>query len=226
VGDVHPDAVAALARQLERRRAALRDGHRHVGWKLGVGRRERIAGHLAVGHLTSATVLPPGGRYRGSAADGDLHADAEVFVELGRDVAPGADAAALAAATAYGAALEIVDLAPLPDEPAGVVAANVFHRAVAFGPPASALLSALTGALVVNGVRRASAPVADDLGRRIAAAASLLGAAGERLRAGDRVITGSIVQVAIARGDRVVADVGALGTVALEIVPPAPAERA
>jgi 2-keto-4-pentenoate hydratase len=39
----------------------------------------------------------------------------------------------------------------------------------------------------------------------------LLGAIGERLRAGDWIITGAIVQVAVASGDAVVADFGRLG---------------
>jgi 2-keto-4-pentenoate hydratase len=38
-----------------------------------------------------------------------------------------------------------------------------------------------------------------------------------RLEAGDRLIMGSIVQVAVAPGDEVVAELGALGRVRLEI---------
>jgi 2-keto-4-pentenoate hydratase len=38
---------------------------------------------------------------------------------------------------------------------------------------------------------------------------------GERLRAGDHVITGSVVQVPIDRGDEVIADIGPLGQVKL-----------
>jgi 2-keto-4-pentenoate hydratase len=41
---------------------------------------------------------------------------------------------------------------------------------------------------------------------------------GERLAEGDRVITGSIVQVPIQRGDEVAADLGALGSVRLTVV--------
>jgi 2-keto-4-pentenoate hydratase len=42
---------------------------------------------------------------------------------------------------------------------------------------------------------------------------------GERLRAGDRLITGSVVQVPIARGDEVIADIGPLGRVKLTTAP-------
>ena len=42
-------------------------------------------------------------------------------------------------------------------------------------------------------------------------------AAGEQLRAGDLLITGSLVQVRVAAGDEVVADLGALGSVGLSL---------
>jgi 2-keto-4-pentenoate hydratase len=217
VPQVEQRLVSALAEQLEQRRAALTRGARQVGWKLGLGERESIGGEIAVGYLTSATVLNPGGRYR--AVDGaELHADAEAVVELGRDVDPEEDARAAAGAIArYGAALELVDLAPLPGEPDSVVAANVFHRAVAFSglqpiPPVD-----LTVGLSVNGRLRAAAAWPDDLAERLSAAARLLDAVGERLRAGDRIITGSIVQVPIDVSDEVVAHFGELGAVGVQI---------
>jgi hypothetical protein len=56
-------------------------------------------------------------------------------LELARDVEADADRdAARAAIGGYGAALELVDLGPVAGGPAGVVATNVFHRAVAFAP--------------------------------------------------------------------------------------------
>ena len=41
---------------------------------------------------------------------------------------------------------------------------------------------------------------------------------GERLQPGDRIITGSVVQVPIKIGDQVLAEMGALGKVQLSIV--------
>lgn len=43
----------------------------------------------------------------------------------------------------------------------------------------------------------------------------MLGGAGERLRAGDLLITGSVVQVAVDAGDAIVADLGPLDAVDL-----------
>jgi hypothetical protein len=191
--------VSALREQLSRR-----SGDR-VGWKLGVGDRERIGGHIAVGHLSSATVFEPGAVY--SQGGRSLHADAEIVVEIGSDEE----------IAAYGTALELVDLGTPPDDPCAVVVENVFHRAVAFGSMTSQRPSALTGSLVVNGEVRATAEADADLDERLAEARRILAAVGEQLRPGDRVITGSVVQVPVEPGDEVVADLGPLGRAWLSV---------
>jgi 2-keto-4-pentenoate hydratase len=219
VSEIDPRLASALLQQLERRDGLLREGAMRVGWKLGMGDRESIGGQIAVGYLTSATRLDPGSRYVAGSPGADLHADAELAIELGRDLPSSADARAVAdGISGYAAALEIVDLSPLPDEPESVVAANVFHRAVAFGPSRTELpTDDVLASLVVNDFVKANAPFAGGLVDRICKAARLLGAVGERLQAGDRIITGSIVQVAIDVGDVVLADLGALGAVQLAI---------
>ena len=212
--------AAAVTIQLEQWRATLNAGALRVGWKLGVGDSERIGEGPAVGHLTSATQLEPGTMYPGRGAS-RLHADAEVGIELGVDVEPNADRnAARAAIAGYGAALEIVDLGAPPDDPEEVVAANVFHRAFALGPSDRAWPSdGIEGRLIVNGELRASAAAPHDYADLLLAVAALLDAVGERLQAGDRMIMGSVVQVPIAAGDDVIADLGTLGRVGLAIAP-------
>jgi hypothetical protein len=197
---VDPRLVAALREQLARRPAA---GGR-VGWKYGSGDAERIGGEIAVGHLTEATTLADGSTYRGGGRD--LHADAELAVELG-------DGQTI---RRYGPALEIVDLARrgTPEE---IVATNDFHCAVAFGRFVETLPARLEGALVINGERRAAAPAPMDLAGRVAAVERVLAAIGEALEPGDRVITGLIVQVPVASGDEVVAELGPLGGVGVTI---------
>jgi 2-keto-4-pentenoate hydratase len=49
--------------------------------------------------------------------------------------------------------------------------------------------------------------------------AEMLGAVGERARAGDWIITGSVVQVPIGTGEQVLADFGTLGQVAVRVSP-------
>jgi hypothetical protein len=75
----------------------------------------------------------------------------------------------------------------------------------------------LVATLLVGGEPRASGSPARDSADLVRSVAGLLDAMGERLEAGDRLIMGSIVQVAVAPGDEVVAELGALGRVRLTI---------
>ena len=151
-------------------------------------------------------------------ADGKLRADAEVFVELGSTIDGRADARVAAAAIrGHGAALELVDLTPLPGEPESIVATNIFHRAVAFGDVRQARPKGVEAAIFVNDDLRDSAPAPDDFPERIARAAAVLAAVGERFERGDRIITGSVVQVPFDLGDDIVADFGTFGSVWLEV---------
>ncbi len=212
---VEPRLVAATELQLLRLRASVAAGHARIGWKLGMGDAERIGASPALGHLTSATCLAPGTVYY-AATPVRLRADAEVAVELARDIDPDDElSAAREAIAAYAPALEIVDLGePQPAE--AVVAANIFHRAVTFGE-ARPHLAAETATVHVNGRFRDAGAVSADLEERLCAAARVLAAVGERLTAGDKIITGSVVQTAIRPGDTVVADFGALGCAELHI---------
>jgi 2-keto-4-pentenoate hydratase len=220
MGSVDSRLVGALAEQFHHREAALTRGARHVGWKLGMGSRERIGDHPAVGYMTTATALSAGGAYCASTlVDGDLHADAELCVELGADLDPGAGSdAARAAIVRTSAALEIVDLSPLAGEPEAAVATNVFHRAVAIGDVAIPLAATPRVSVWVNGRLCELGPWPTDIPQRLAAAAEILAALGQRLRAGDRIITGSIVQVPIDVGDCVQADFGDYATIAVHVV--------
>ena len=89
---------------------------------------------------------------------------------------------------------------------------------MAFGPlERTALTWPVEGRLVVNGEVRAEDRAAGGYGELVRSVAALLGAMGEGLRAGDRLITGSVVQVPVRAGDDVVADLGELGRVRLSV---------
>lgn len=188
---VDPRLVAALRAQL-----AARRGER-VAWKLGAGAAERLGDTLSVGHLTTATLLDDGATYDSGGAE--LHADAEIAVVVGVGYAP---------------ALELVDLHNAAAGAESVVATNIFHRAVAFGSVGEGMPP--LGSLVVNGVVRAADAV-PDVRARMRSAERVLEAVGERFERGDRVITGSVVQVPVHPGDEVVADFGGLGRVSLRL---------
>jgi 2-keto-4-pentenoate hydratase len=219
VSEVDPRLVRALTAQLGLWRVALAEGAERVGWKLGMGEGERIGPGPVIGHLTTATQLGPRATYRADGAV-DLRADAEVAIRLRADVDPNADReTARAAIAGFGAALELVDLgAPPPGDAERIVATNVWHRAFTLGPLDNPPPSrGAEGRLTVNGEVRDSAPIAQECASTVRAVAQLLGAVGERLQAGDRLITGSVVQVPIRPGDEVVADLGPLGHVAAAV---------
>jgi 2-keto-4-pentenoate hydratase len=218
--DVHPRLAAALTTQLDRRRAALDQGARHVGWKIGGNIPEVdevTAGRPAIGYLTSASLLDDGGTYRAGAAT--LHADTEVVIELGRDVGPDCGTAAAAAAIAgLGVGLELVDLGRPPSDLEGIVAANVFHRAFALGPSVPVTLTPDAEARsIVNGEVRVAGRVGGGYGETVQTVARLLDVVGERLRRGDRIFAGSVTQVEVAPGDEVTAEIDGLGRLAVAI---------
>jgi 2-keto-4-pentenoate hydratase len=216
---VDPRLVGALQEQLGRRDALLRAGARRVGWKLGVGQRERIGGHTAIGYLTTASLLRHGESVPLAAlASGELHADAELCVELGTDLEPDADPDAVRAAIAHcWPALEIVDLATRAGEPEAVVLENVFHVAVAFGETSIPLTCEQQVMVSINGELRERAPWPTDVVDRVANAAALVGAVEEKLLAGDRIITGSVIQLPVTAGDQLHADFGDHGSIALNV---------
>jgi hypothetical protein len=200
VRPVDPRLVAAMWEQLSRRPA----GATRVGWKYGSGDEEQIGGDHVVGHLTSATTLADGDTYLGGGQR--LQADVEVAVEIGDDLAQ----------ARYGVALEICDVAPRGTVEE-LAADNDYHRAVAFGPFADVLPAGSEGALIVNGEPRAAGPVYGDVAERVAGVARVLGSVGERLKPGDRLITGLIANTRVQAGDEVVAELGQLGRVGLRI---------
>jgi 2-keto-4-pentenoate hydratase len=195
-------------------------GARHVGWKIGgdIPEVDEITGGMpAIGYLTSASLLPGGGVYRGGAGPA-LHADTEVVIQLGRDVDVAADATAAIAGLAVG--LELVDLGRPPGDLEGIIAGNVFHRAFALGQftPVTLPLGAEARS-IVNGQLRESGRARGDYAETVRTVARLLGAVDERLRAGDLILSGSVTQVSLAAGDEVRAEIDGLGSVALSVEP-------
>jgi 2-keto-4-pentenoate hydratase len=197
---------------LTRRRELLAQGAEPVGWKIGFNVRETqerlgIDAPLA-GFLTTDGLLEDGGTW--SIEDGgEVIVESEVALEVGPD---GRSIAALLPA------LELADEPDLDLEVEQILAGNIFHRAVAFGPRVE---SREPGAarILVNGEEQHAVP-ADRTGTRleamVEAVAARLTDAGEELRAGDRIITGIIAPPHLAApGDTVRLELDALGGVEL-----------
>ena len=223
--ELDPRVRAGLERQLEQWRRVLGEGAERVGWKVGFNApevRQRLGlRDPAIGFLTSATRIEHGGSHSLAGATRPL-VEPEVAIELRRDVAAGAEVdEALAAIESLGPAIELVDVPAPPEDVEEALAGNVFHRGVVFGPHRQdAAVGGVVADLAVNGETRASAPAQVDLADTIRLVADLLGACGERLARGDRIIAGTLTPpVPVAAGDRAAADLGPLGSVGVSFEP-------
>ncbi len=210
-----------MAAQLALRGERLRDGEEPVGWKVGLNppaaqARAGIDGPVA-GFLASGTVAADGAVHRlgGSA---QTAVEPELFVALGADLPAGVPAeSALAAVAGAGPALEIV--APDRDvaEIEAVLAGDIFHRAVVFGRQGPLPSGPLPFRVVVDDAPEAEGEAREaigDLGELLAHVATFLGDNGAALRAGERVICGTLVPALPARpGGRVALELDALGRV-------------
>jgi 2-keto-4-pentenoate hydratase len=190
---------------LMRRREILAQGAEPLGWKIGFNLPEfqeklGIDRPLA-GFLTSDGLLEDGAEWD----DLPVIVESEVAVEIGDD---GRSIVALLPA------LEIADPPDLGIEIEQILAGNIFHRAVAFGPRAETT-EAGPGRILVNGKEQHSVS-AGDLGAMVEAVAARLEAAGEQLQAGERIITGVLAPPHEAQeGDTVRLELDAVGSVEL-----------
>jgi len=192
---------------LTRRRELLAQGAEPIGWKVGFNvpetqERLGIDAPLA-GFLTTDSLV------EGDWDEYPVIVESEVAVEVGPD---GRSIAALHAA------LEIADPPDLDLEVEQILAGNIFHRAVAFGPRVETREPG-AGRILVNGEEQHAVP-AERTGERleamVEAVAARLADAGEELRAGDRIITGIIAPPHEASpGDNVRLELEALGGVEL-----------
>ena len=194
---------------LTRRREILAQGAEPIGWKIGFNVPE-IQEKLGIdrplaGFLTSEGLLEDGSEWD----DLPVVVESEVAVELGPD---GRSIAAL---------LPALELADPPDLDLGleqILAGNIFHRAVAFGPRVETQEPG-AGRILVNGEEQhalSAERTAANLEAMVEAVAGRLADAGEELQPGDRIITGILAPPHTAQpGDKVRLELEALGAVEL-----------
>jgi 2-keto-4-pentenoate hydratase len=195
---------------LTRRREILAQGAEPLGWKVGFNlpefqRKLGIDAPLA-GFLTTDGLLEDGAQW--SLGDqGEVVVESEVAVEIGDD---GRSIAALLPA------LELADPPDLSQDVETILAGNIFHRAVAFGPRAETRAPGVARILVNGDVQHE----VDDAGARLEemvdAVASRLAEAGDELQPGDRIITGILAPPHAAKpGDTVRLELAEVGGVEL-----------
>ncbi len=194
---------------LMRRREILAQGAQPIGWKVGFNIPE-IQEKLGIdrplaGFLTTDGLLEDGSEWD----DLPVVVESEVAVELGDD---GRSIAAL---------LPALELADPPDLDLGVeqiLAGNIFHRAVAFGPRVDTREPG-AGRILVNGEEQhalSAEQTAANLEAMVEAVAGRLAEAGEELQPGERIITGVLAPPHTAQlGDTVRLELESLGAVEL-----------
>ena len=190
---------------LARRREILAQGAQPIGWKVGFNLPE-IQEKLGIdrplaGFLTSDSLIED----RWDAYP--IVVESEVAVELGSD---GRSIAAL---------LPALELADPPDLELGleqILAGNIFHRAVTFGPRVETQDPG-AARILVNGEEQhavSAAQTAANLEAMVEAVAGRLADAGEQLQPGERIITGVLAPPHAAQpGDAVRVELEALGGV-------------
>jgi 2-keto-4-pentenoate hydratase len=200
-----PRVVRGMRTQLELRRARLAAGDAALGWKVGFGapaiqKALQISGPL-VGFLTRNARVASG---EGVSLAGWSKpvAEPEIAVHIGTDVPAGADAERAAAAiSGISPAIELVDLTAPPTDPEQILAGNIYQRHVVLGAPSPARAGSSAAGLTCRIMRRGAeaARTTDPQANTgewagiVRHVADMLGAFGERLRAGEIIITGSVV---------------------------------
>jgi 2-keto-4-pentenoate hydratase len=212
------------------RRRRDQPGQRRVGWKVGLTAKaiqEQFRVHEPVfGCLLAEGRKPSGHGFRA----GELIQpgfENEVLIELGRDLPPGADRAAVAGAVASLApALEIIETrGDFSRQLAVALADNAQQNAFVAGAPVRpgdiGDLAAVTARVRINGGEVASGTGAAVLGHpynSVAWLAGKLAEFGEGLRAGDVIMSGSFTrQFPLAAGDRVETAFEGLGSVTTSV---------
>ncbi len=192
---------------LMRRRERLAQGTEPLGWKVGFNlpefqERLGIDGPLA-GFLTTDSLIDE------SWDDYPIIVESEVAVEIGDD---GRSIAALLPA------LELADPPDLDLDVEQILAGNIFHRAVAFGPRVETQEPG-AARILVNGEEQhalSADRTAANLEAMVEAVAGRLADSGEELRPGERIITGVLAPPHRAEpGDTVRLELEAVGSVEL-----------
>jgi 2-keto-4-pentenoate hydratase len=200
----NPLIKQGMTAQLETRKTRLSAGEKSLGWKVGMGapasmQKLGLAAPL-VGYLMQKALLPSGASASLAGWRRPV-AEPEICVRMGKDL--GGDAtpdAAMAAIKEILPAIELADLEPVPatDNLDLVLAQDIFQRHVILGDKtrAGGSVAGLTSRLIRRGVEANNTNDPEALTGKlldiVAHVANTLAALGEKLRARDIIITGSI----------------------------------
>jgi len=200
----HPLINKGMTAQLATRRARIAAGEKPLGWKVGLGApatMQKIGLEAPlVGFLMQRALLLSGSTVslKGYAKP---VAEPEIAVRMASDLGPGASpATAVAAVWEIFPAIEFAELDPVPtpDNLDVVLAGNIFQRHVLLcgNTRPGGSTSGLTSRVIRRGAEAAHSIDPEALTGKlpdiVGHVANVLAAFGEKLSAGDVIITGSI----------------------------------
>jgi 2-oxo-hept-3-ene-1,7-dioate hydratase len=221
----------ALARGMEAQLARWREqvaaSGRRLGWKIGFNDRasqERLSlREPVIGFMHRDGMLESGATFVASPGS-TIKAEMEIAIRIGRDVHSGSTTdEAEAAIAALAPAFEIVDVTHPLEGIEALLRGNLYHAAVVIGAEVASVprdpRSTIHGRLrVEGGVERVTetARLPERFGDLVRVAADTLGRHGERLCAGDWIISGSIVEpLAIEPGSRIQGEIAPFEPISL-----------
>lgn len=199
-----PRIARGMAQQLTRWHQRLKSGEKALGWKAGFGTAEAMERYNLhaplIGHLMDATALRNGETVSLEGWTRPL-AEAEIAVIVGKDVARGASREAAANAIAgLAPAIELVDVDTPPDDVTAILSGNIYHRRVILGARDNnrgGSVEGYSGTVMQDGQEIAAISALQestgDYVELVRHVADLLAAFGERLAAGQVIITGAVI---------------------------------
>jgi len=208
-----PRIAKGMAAQLATRRARIAAGERPLGWKVGLGapasmERMQIKAPV-VGFLMQRALLLSGSTVSFSGFTKPV-AECEIAARMAKDLPGGASPDdALAAVKDIFPAIELADFDPPPtaDNLDAVLAGDIYQRHVILcgNTRAGGSVAGLTSRLIRRGAQAANTTDPEALTGKlpdiVALVANTLAAYGEKLSAGDVIITGSITPPIILEPD-------------------------
>jgi len=211
----NPLIKKGMTAQLAKRRQRIAAGEKPLGWKVGLGapavmQRLGLKAPL-VGFLMQRALLLSGSTVSLKDYSKPV-AEPEIGARMARDLGPGASPdAALAAVKEILPAIELAefDPVPTPDNLDAVLAGDIYQRQVLLcgNTRPGGSVTGLTARVIRRGAEAARTTDPEALTGKlpdiVAHVASTLAAFGERLSAGDVIITGSITPPLMLEPDEV-----------------------
>ncbi|MGH6725734.1 MAG: fumarylacetoacetate hydrolase family protein [Pseudolabrys sp.] len=211
----NPLIKKGMTAQMAARRARIAAGEKPLGWKVGMGSpaslQKLVLQSPLIGFLMQRALLLSGSTVSLKGYTRPV-AEPEIAVRMARDLPAGASAEAAAAAVKeIFPAIEIADLDPVPatDNLDRVLEGDIFQRHVVLcgNTRPGAGLAGLTSRLIRRGAEEARTTdpqaLTGKLVEIVAHVAGTLAAFGEKLAAGDVIITGSITPPLMLEPDEV-----------------------